>query len=403
MERSLTELPPEILSDILSRLPITRLLTCKAVCKTFLETTSSNPYFNSLLSSKMALYLIVQFGNSNHPTGSVHLIDSGLDTAFLSTEMAELKPMFHIPDYPGRYHKSYNMHAGDQNNFCLVNSCDGLLYFAERDCCERSFVCNPVMEDYLTLPEVVKDRNLFQLTMGSWFGFSVGDNRYKVLRILTTVIGRPREFGFKQVFSAQVLVVGSSSWRDIGEQPPSEHLTWDTCFILLDGSVYWLCQFPELSKFIVYFDFHQEKFGEIPSPPELRNGWRINRHYASMGVLGGCLSLAVNVQSLDIWVLQRYDSQVSWTRQFVIDTSFPVGNLLVEGTFKPLQVLDNRYVILMIWSALAMVCYDSKERTFKIFNLNGVGSVCRSALLKPSLVPLMDALNIDDGDEQNFE
>ncbi|XP_047947352.1 uncharacterized protein LOC125193566 isoform X2 [Salvia hispanica] len=315
MERSLTELPPEIISDILSRLPITRLLTCKAVCKTFLDATSSNPYFNSLLSSKMPLYLIVQLGNSTHPTGSVHLIDSGLDTAFLSTEMAELKPLFHIPDYPGR----------------------------------------------------------------------------------------PQEFGFKQVFSAQILVVGSSSWRDIGEQPPSEHLTWDTCFILLDGSVYWLCQLPELSKFIVYFDFHQEKFGEIPCPPELRNGWRINRHYTSMGVLGGCLSLAVNVQSLDIWVLQRYGSQVSWTRQYVIDTSVPLGNRLVQGTFKPLQVLDNRYVILMIWSALAMLRYDSKEKTFKIFKFYGVGSVCRSALLKPSLVPLMDALHIGDGDEQNFK
>ncbi|XP_042056528.1 F-box protein At3g07870-like [Salvia splendens] len=167
-------------------------------------------------------------------------------------------------------------------------------------------------------------------------------------------------------------------------------------------------QFPELSKFIVYFDFHQEKFGEIPSPPELRNGWRINHQYASVGVLEGCLALAVNVQSLDIWVLQRYGSQVSWTRQFVIDTSVPVGNLLVEGTFKPLQVLDNRYVILLIWSALAMVCYDSNEKTFKFFKLYGVGSVCKFSLLKPSLVPLTDALNIEDddgdgdGDEQNF-
>lgn len=403
MAESLAELPPNILSEILSRLPIKSLFACRYVCKTFLDITSSNPYFNSLHSSKTSLNLIMQFGDAcNHPTRYVHLVDSGLEIAFVFGEEVGLKLMFQIPNHPERYFKRYHLHAGEKNCFVLVNSCDGLLYFAERSVCERSFVCNPITNEYVTLLGLDEERSRLQLTMGMWFGFSRGENQYKVLRIFSTLTGRPWEMGYKHEIWAQIHVVGSSSWRDIKDQPISEYLTWDTCFTLLNGTVYWLCRYPELKKLIIFFDFQQEKFGEVLPPLEFGIGWQINQHRMSIGVLGGRLSVTVNTESLDIWVVEKDESRVFWTKQFVIDKSIFMGYHISEGPWRPLQILGSGQIVMMLLP-LVLICYDPKEKTFQFIKSDRALTVGKAVLLRPSFVPLKDALMVDNVIVQKME
>ncbi|KAI3468778.1 hypothetical protein Pfo_025441 [Paulownia fortunei] len=400
MAESLTELPPNVLSEILSRLPIKSLFACRSICKTFLNLTSFNPHFNSLHSSNTAENLIIQFGNLYKPTRLVHLVDSELDTAFRFGEKVKLKPMFQIPKYPAKYFKKYRVYVGEENKFVLVNSCNGLLYFAERSVCERSFICNPITNEYVTLLEFDEERNERQLTMGLWFGFSPGENQYKVLRIFSTVTGKPWEMGFKQEFWAQVHVVGSCSWRDIEDKPLSEYLSWDTCFVFLNGTVYWLCRYPEMSKFILFFDFQKEKFGEILPPLDFGIDQQMSRHSMSIGVLGGYLCVTDDTQHFDIWVMKKYDSQDSWTKEFIVDTAIPMGRPL-DGPFRPLQILRNGK-ILMIWVDRILVCYDPKKKSFRFLEFNGVKSLGRVVLYTPSFVPLKDALMIDNVMVQNI-
>ncbi|KAK6158156.1 hypothetical protein DH2020_005470 [Rehmannia glutinosa] len=399
MPESLTDLPPNILSEILSRLPIKSLFVCRSVCKTFLNLTSSNPHFNSLHFSNTAQNLIIQFGSSYLPTRLVHLVDSELDTAFgfrLKINVKE-KAMFQIPKFPAKYFKKYRLYIGDENNFVLVNSCNGLLYFAERSVCERSFICNPITNEYVTLLEYDVEKNL---TMGLWFGFSPKENLYKVLRIFATVSGKPSQDGFKMEYWAQVHVVGSSSWRDIEDRPLSEYLSWDKWSVFLNGTVCWLCKYPETSKFIVFFDFHEEKFGEIAPSLDFGLEQQMNKHGMSIGVLGGYLCLGDDTRDFDIWVMKKFGSQDSWTKEFVVDTSIHMDKPL-EGPFRPLQILSNGK-ILMIWADRVLVTYDPKTKGFGYLEFDGVESLGKVVLYTPSFVPLKDALMVDNLTVQNM-
>ncbi|KAL2238189.1 UNVERIFIED_CONTAM: putative F-box/LRR-repeat/kelch-repeat protein [Sesamum indicum] len=400
MAQSLPELPPDILSEIFSRLPIKTLFACRSVCKTFLNLTFSNPPVNFLRSSDTAQNLIIQFGDLHKPTTLIHLVDSELDTSFGSGERVFLKPMFQIPKYPVKYFKKCRLYAGDENKFVLVNSCNGLLYFAERGVCERSFVCNPITNEYVTLLEFNEQNNERQLTMGSWFGFSPAENQYKVLRLFSTLTGKPWQIGFRQEFWAQVHVVGSDSWRYLEDKPLSEYLSWDTCSVFLNGTVNWLCKYPELSKFIIFFDFQKEKFGEILPPPSFGIDQRLSKQSMSIGVLGGYLCVTDDTQHFDIWVMKEYGCQESWTKEYTIDTTIPAGEPL-RGPFRPLQMLcDGK--ILMIWLGRALVCYDPKNKKFRFFEFIGVESLAKAVPYTPSFLCLKDALMVDNVMVQNI-
>ncbi|KAL0312641.1 UNVERIFIED_CONTAM: putative F-box/LRR-repeat/kelch-repeat protein [Sesamum radiatum] len=400
MAQSLPELPPDILSEIFSRLPIKTLFTCRSVCKAFLNLTFSDPPLNFLRSSDPAQSLIIQFGELNKPTTLIHLVDSELDTSFGSGERVLLKPMFQIPKYPVKYFKKCRLYAGDENKFVLVNSCNGLLYIAERGVCERSFVCNPITDEYVTLVEFNEQNNQRKLTMGSWFGFSPAENQYKVLRLFSTLTGKPWQIGFRQEFWAQVHVVGSDSWRYLEDKPLSEYLSWDTCSVFLNGTINWLCKYPELSKFIIFFDFQKEKFGEILPPPSFRIDQRLSKLSMSIGVLGGCLCVSDHTQYFDIWVMKEYGCQESWKKEFTIDTTIPTGEPL-RGPLRPLQMLRDGK-ILLIWLERVLVCYDPKNKKFRFFEFIGVESLAKVIPYTPTFLRLKDALMVDNVTVQNI-
>ncbi|KAK6137520.1 hypothetical protein DH2020_028773 [Rehmannia glutinosa] len=354
MPESLTDLPPNILSEILSRLPIKSLFVCRSVCKTFLNLTSSNPHFNALHFSKTAQNLIIQFGSSYQPTRLVHLVDSELDTAFgfrLKVNVKE-KAMFQIPKFPAKYFEEYRMYIGDENNFVLVNSCNGLLYFAERSVCERSFICNPITNEYVTLLEYDVEKNL---TMGLWFGFSPEENLYKVLRIFATVSGTPSQDGFKMEYWAQVHVGSSISMK---------------------------------------------KNSEIAPPLDFGLEQQMNKHGMSIGVLGGYLCLSDDTWDLDIWVMKKFGGQDCWSKEFVVDTSIHMDKPL-EGPFRPLQILSDGK-ILMIWANRVLVTYDPKTKDFGYLEFDGVESLGKVVLYTPSFFPLKDALMVDNLTVQNM-
>ncbi|KAL0329752.1 UNVERIFIED_CONTAM: hypothetical protein Sradi_4961900 [Sesamum radiatum] len=269
MEESLIDIvTPEFLMEALARLPVKPLFASRCICKTFFDltsvgrrgetfrnSTSFKSKFIDLHSANATQILALQFGDSN----MLNWVDPEVDVDPEFVEKFRLEPIFRMPDFI-----SQRTFSRDENKSVLVNSCNGLLYFVRRRAGdERSFVCNPVTNEYLLICDVVwHNRFMFRTTTKSmWLGYSPGSNQYKVLRIFSfiDVDGNPVEM------SAQALVVGSNSWNDIESTPLDRDVSWDDCPTTINGFLYWLDQ---SSKYIVFFDFDKEIFGEIALPSE---------------------------------------------------------------------------------------------------------------------------------------
>ncbi|KAL3645393.1 hypothetical protein CASFOL_010573 [Castilleja foliolosa] len=389
---SLSELPSDILSDILSRLPIKTLFVCKSVCKAFLDVTTSNPHFNSLHATYATQCLAIQF--EYYSMTSIHLVDSELDTSFNVGENVELKTMFQIPRFPTRHCKNYGPFVGDENRFILMNSCNGLLFFAENSLRQRFFVCNPITREYVTLPEF----NRHHSTLGYWFGFSPEENLYKVLRIFGTANvnrGMPRAIGFSPEKRAQVYTVGSSSWRLLEEKPhPDYDISLKSSSAILNGTVCWLSGisgYNQMLRFIEYFDFHTEKFGKFPAPVGFRNNHMRQRR--SIGVLGGCLCVTDDSRHFYIWVMKEFGCRESWTKLFSIDMESIMGRY-IQSRLRPLQILGDGK-ILMIRDYNVLVKFDPKTKDFRFLEINSASSPSKVVVYTPTLVPLKDILMVD--------
>lgn len=367
MATSLTDLPLDVLVQILARLPLKSVFAARCVCRAFLTLTSSNPHFVALHCSNAAQVIAFQFSSESHRR-MLALIEPELDITPGSAGYLLWKPVFHIPNV-------------EENELRLVNSCNGLLYLArsgnsvEYQAC---FVCNPVTNEYL----VISDLGEFPSSM--WLGYSRGSNQYKILKILSS----RDDYGRAQVL---VVGVGTSSWRDIEVPPLGYAFTWTPYYVILDGFIYW---FNDQSyTHFVCFDFEKEKFGEIALPSELTDETRIRKSIC-IGLLGGCLCFTCDFsQHLEIWILKYAGDHDSWHKEYVIDKAM-YWNL--KGQFQPLQVLKNGKILLFLRNH-DLFCYDPECGSLRCANISELRLyACNYVCFFPSFASLKDALTVDE-------
>ncbi|KAL3645390.1 hypothetical protein CASFOL_010570 [Castilleja foliolosa] len=389
MAQSLTDLPPNILIEILVRLPLKAVFVIRSVCKTLLSLATPDPHFIDLHSSNSAQILVFQFGNAYKPSHLLRLAEPELDISPRYVDNLVLKPLFQLPKM-GTSFNFYRTYHQEENKFVLANSCNGLVFFVRRHAGdERSLVCNPVTNEYLIIPGIDEKIRLDSRTKSMWLGFSPGSNQYKVLRLFTSLNVDPVEV------RAQVFVIGSDSWRDLEGVPLGSDHSWDLCSAFLSGLMYWLDQ---SWSGIIFFDFELEIFGDVAFPSEFTDEQLRNKHCMSIGVLGGCLCLGYNdfdAKHVEIWMMRKVcGDQESWNKEFVFDTVRPMGQPVL-GRFKPLQFLRNGE-ILMLWIGNDLVCYDPKMNSLRYVGFNRLRLTPKAVALTPSFVPLKETLKVDE-------
>ncbi|KAL1817003.1 hypothetical protein DCAR_0521420 [Daucus carota subsp. sativus] len=352
---SIFELPEELLKEILSRLPARSLLSCRCVCKRFNIVTRNSNFIASHV--KRASTLNTTKFCSAFIFGS-DLIGGLYEHILLKNTNDSVTFSYVRPSNPVSC------------NISIVGCCNGLFCAeVESPCVENGshfLIWNPITRENLFVQKPVNSsRNPYIIALA--FGFSHKINGYKLVRI----VSYPK-LG-KSSVTVEVYKVTTGDWSvfDVTTLPCHEPDQVPPCFndplILFDISVpffirplkqafHWVTDSAgiedRLSKAVVSFDIEEEQLNFFswldPFKIPLEEPVVIDTLNDSLSLIVPRTSFLNS--SFDIWVMDDYGKQVSWTRRFTVER--------FDGIARPLGYWTDDLLIMTTY-----------ERYFFFYNL----------------------------------
>ncbi|XP_071722195.1 F-box protein At3g07870-like [Rutidosis leptorrhynchoides] len=244
-DATIVDLPKEAFVEILSRLPVKSILSCRCVCKRWCD----------LLSSSNSAFASLHFTRST-PQFFVETFDGNKFSHFMEIE-DDANLQNGITIFPSRFEP-------DMLSWNVVNSCNGFIclsshYFVP------VMVCNPITGEYIDIPSNYALSRRAYIVSG--FGCSVTSNQYKVVRLISEVEKNDIELGIEFSSSVEVFTIGTKSWREIGTV--SYSLDQSSCVTYFKGAIHWICNDVMSPNYIISFDLENEKFSTISLPQNL--------------------------------------------------------------------------------------------------------------------------------------
>ena len=198
------ELPPLIIMDIFSRLPITTILQCKCVCKTWFNIIS-DPYFTKLHHARAPVSLILRASGNFFSRWYVLALE-GWD------KHDSFVPLKQLPREIG--------HLGEALQF--ETWCNGLLCISAY--CPKNSVTNYVVivitGEYMSLPKPEPKSDGFKRAIRG-FGFSQATNRYKVIQEIYEDRRPLTTHQHHHTSQLEVYTLGTENWRKYWRSPIS--------------------------------------------------------------------------------------------------------------------------------------------------------------------------------------
>ncbi|KAI9122710.1 hypothetical protein K1719_006550 [Acacia pycnantha] len=300
------DLPEDLMMEIMVRLPVKSLLRFKYVSKSWYAIIT-NPYFiakqvewsNSIITENRHSKIIFQIFPSEKPA-YISIISYG--------EKRDLELPF----------------LDNNPNFLFVRGqCNGILCLSGPS---HLILWNPATKEVKAIPE-----RKFSYLSVIGFGFDPITKDYKIVRLLCD-----------EKDSIEVYILSSDRWRTIYLDNVPYRLwqngSWNS---YLNGFYHWLGPSEGDDTYILSFDFSKEVLGVIKLPLE------VSRSPESVGVLGGSLACAgfSRYGNFEIWVMNEYGVENSWTKKFQIESNLYVvrmlgllreNEILVEENYKRL-------------------------------------------------------------------
>ncbi|XP_074277229.1 F-box protein CPR1-like [Silene latifolia] len=307
-------LPTEISTDILHRLPVKTLIKCTTLSKSFLSLITSRDFISDHIPQHTNSHLLLRYFTQNNQEKYHFEPDNDTFSGFQNQGL--LVPFLNYPN-------EWFTVAGCVNGvLCLVNDyrTEGTLII----------LWNPSIRKFVHVPRpifVFEKYGGYESACG--FGFDSISDDYKVVR----VVDLGPEFQATQI---EVYSLKSGCWRVIGVGPCySIKLVYcggyTSCF--LNGSVHWVgSRFvsPNDENVILKFDMSTECFEIIQLPRILQETKAKFSRILDLFIheCNGMLTLIKwnyndAIQTCSIWLMKEYGVVKSWTKTFDLD----IGNL----------------------------------------------------------------------------
>ncbi|GJU11629.1 F-box associated domain containing protein [Tanacetum coccineum] len=251
------DLPENVMADIISRLPVKKIIHCKSVCKDWREIVSDS-YFIILHLSRSPRCVMIH-----------HKIQPDLVSESDSEDEDE--------DETVNLERSGVLYRDEVVNSLFYR---GNPLYPEKEVV-KSYVCNPITREYVILP---RPQYVGSIPVINNHGFGVGlvTKEYKVVWIfLRSASSLPF------LLEAEVFTLGTGQWRRLGRVPYWINRGGG---FFLNGCVHWIVNDNDSPEKLCSFNI-DETFELFPYPSfkEIEDDVL---QYQNLGILNGCLSLS---------------------------------------------------------------------------------------------------------------
>ena len=331
--------PDDVVSDILTLLPVKSLIRFRCVSKPWNSIITNPDFINTHFDRAKSLSI----SNSNNGYLLYAVIVNNYDQKLCIDVCNSDRTLTHISRF--QMPISHVRGVGFCNGiFCLYNFLNRML-----------FLWNPSIRKFkMVAPAPTTRIHFIRSSFTFGFAYHSQNNDFKILRMASYTLEPP---------AAEVYTLSTDSWREVelsGSGPNIKSIdslngdSWNGSLpcLFVNGALHCIAETLDFN-FILAFDVNDGKIREINLPP--RNYLdRVNEHFERLAVFKGSLALIVFGEDIDegidicvIWVMREYGVVESWTKISVpvcwVDRFFGCTNndeLLIETIGKFLLSFD---------------------------------------------------------------
>ncbi|KAI3803929.1 hypothetical protein L1987_32095 [Smallanthus sonchifolius] len=351
-------LPPDVLAQILSWLPVTSLLRFRSVSKPLRalidsdyvtnlhlnHSVQSNSNTNLLFGGDRSLY----YFNLDSDTNAVNKIHNPLYFAIFET--------------------------------VILGSCNGVVCLCTIEPDNEIAFWNPIVRKFkkTRLPPAKCLEGLGRGLCIKGFGYDHVHDDHKVVRLVQYCSL------FKELVHSKIEVFSLKTevWKEIGDFPyrlcSRKYLN-----VFTNGALHWLVsRQPEVKVgfLIAAFDLATEEFTLVPQPDFANEKVQVN-----LGVLGGCLSVVCNYPkcNVDVWVMRSYGVKDSWSK--LISTA-DVKIIKDLDFLRPIVYSKSGREVLLEKNFERLYWYHLENKTSERFKVAGIPRLFVTEMFTGSLV-----------------